>query len=212
MNRQIRNLVISMALTTFAGLGLTALAQSPSCAICERQGCAQPTCAQPTCGPVCPQPTCAPVCAQPTCCADPCVDKRDLGKRIEHNADRLRSHFKHSLECVDDCEKDNYRESVRNFERATDDLRSALRDDCADNSAIVNEVLDLAHCISPLMDPCRLDEKANAAWTALQSDLQTLAAQYCTSACFQEPITLQQECCEQPSCCPAPTQTCCPSH
>lgn len=213
MNRQLKNLVISMALTAFAGLGLTALAQSPSCCpqpVCAQPVCAQPVCPQPTCAPACPQPTCEPVCAQPTCCGDPCVDKKALIKSIEHNADKLRDHFKKSLKCVDDCESDQYKEAVRNFERATDRLEHDFKD-CCDVNGQVQEVLDLANCISAYMDPCRLDEKANEAWTCLRSDLETLAAQYCTTACFQEPISIQPACCPQPTCCPAPVQTCCPN-
>jgi hypothetical protein len=215
MNRQLKNLVISMALTAFAGLGLTALGQSPSCCpqpVCAQPVCAQPACPQPTCAPACPQPTCAPACAQPTCCSDPCLDKKDLAKRIEKNADKLRSHFKKSLKCIDDCEADGYKESVRNFERATDRLKHDFKD-CCDLNGQVQEVLDLANCVSALMDPCRLDAKASAAWTALHSDLETLASAYCTTASFQEPISIQPTC-PQPACCPAPApavQTCCPN-
>src|SRR5262249_7484157 len=157
MNRQLRNLVISMALTAFAGLGLTALAQSPSC-------CPQPVVAQPVCAqPVVVQPVAC--CEQPACCGDPCADKCELVKRIEKNADRLRSNFKKSLRCIDDCQVEGWHENVRNFERATDRLEKDAKDCCCDLTAQVQEVLDLANCISPYMDPCRLNSKASEAWS-----------------------------------------------
>jgi hypothetical protein len=202
MNRQLRNLVISMALTAFAGLGLTALGQSPSC--CPQPVVAQPVCAQPV---VVQQVAC---CEQPVCCGDPCVDNCELIKRIEKNADRLRSNFKKSLKCIDDCQVEGWNEGVRNFERATDRLWKDQRKGSCDLNGSVQEVLDLANCISAYMDPCRLDEKASEAWSCLQTDLQTLASQFCTSVCFQEPISVQP-CCPQPACCPAPAPVCCPA-
>jgi len=203
MNRQIRNVITSLMISAFAGIGLTAFAQSPSC--CPEPVCAQPVCAQPVCAqPACPQPVVC--CEQPTC-GDPCLDRKDLVKRIEKNADGLRKHFKKSLECVDGCEAETYKENVKNFERATDRLRKDF-DDCGDMSAQVREVLDLANCISAYMDPCSLNSKALADWTALRGDLETLAGEYCTTASFQQPVSLQPACVVQPVqvvqpvCCP----------
>ncbi|HEX5085123.1 MAG TPA: hypothetical protein VFY40_24055 [Blastocatellia bacterium] len=76
--------------------------------------------------------------------------------------------------------------------------------DCerCDVTGEVQEVLSLANCISRYMDPCSLCPEATEAWTALQCDLQTLAGQYCTTASFQQPVSLA---CPVPVCAqPAP--------
>ena len=66
----------------------------------------------------------------------------------------------------------------------------------------VQEVLSLANCISRYMDPCSLCPEATEAWTALTCDLQTLAGQFCTTASFQQPISLAcpVPVCAQPTC------------
>src|SRR5262249_38637327 len=103
MKRQISNVAISLLITAFAGIGLTAFAQSPSC--CPQPVCAQPVCPQPVCAqPACPQPTAC--CEQPVC-GNPCLDNKDLVKRIEKSADHLRKYFKGSLKCLD-CVPDDY--------------------------------------------------------------------------------------------------------
>jgi len=233
MKRQFRNAITSLMISAFAGIGLMAFGQDPCCpkpVACVAQTCPEP-CPKPACvvqpvaQPVvqevvqqvqtCPDPCPQPVaCVQPACvaqpvCGDPCLDRKDLVKRIEKNADRLRKHFKKSLKenCIEGCEADAYKESVREFERATDRLRKEYGDSC-DLSGNVREVLDLANCISAYMDPCSLDSKASADWTALRSDLETLASEYCTTASFQEPTSLRPACVVQPVqvvqpvCCP----------
>lgn len=216
MKRQIRNAIASLMISAFAGIGLMAFGQSPCCpqpVACVAQTCPEP-CPQPACvvQPVvqtCPDPCPQPVaCAQPVCveqptCGNPCIDRKDLVKRIEQNADGLRKHFKKSLKhnCIEGCEADAYQESVRNFERATDRLRKEYKHSC-DLSGNVREVLDLANCISAYMDPCSLDPKAAADWTALRGDLETLASEYCTTASFQEPTSLKPVQVVQPVCCP----------
>ncbi|MCG3159572.1 MAG: hypothetical protein JMDDDDMK_00566 [Acidobacteria bacterium] len=219
MKGQIRNVVTSFLLTAFAGIGLTALAQDPAC--CPKPvACAQPVCAQP----VCTQPVCAqPVCAQPACpqlttcvsgCPDPCMDNCALVKRIEKSADKFKKYFDRSLKhsCLG-CEKDEYMDNVKAFEKATDRLKKDYGKEC-DTSGQVQEVLRLAECISAYIDPCTLCPEAVAEWSSLRSDLESLAAQNCTTACFQQPISLQppQPVCVQQTCqtCPAPVvQTSC---
>jgi hypothetical protein len=104
---------------------------------------------------------------------------------------------------------DSYYESVKEFERATDRLKKYYRRDCdaCDIQGEVQEVLALANCISAYMDPCNLCPEVTESWTELQADLQQLAAQYCTTASFQQPISLA---CPVPACvqptCVQPTQ------
>ena len=210
MNRQIMNVVTTLLITAFAGFGLTASAQDPSC-------CPQPVaCAQP----VCPQPV---ACVQQvTCtvaCGDPCMDMEALVKRIEKGADEFRKDFNDSLSS--DClgcvsfDADSYKDQVKAFEKATDRLRKDYGDEC-DVSGQVQEVLSLANCISAYIDPCTLCPEAVAEWNALRADLETLAAQYCMVATFQQPVSLQpQPVCAQPVCVQqvvAPQPVCCPTH
>jgi hypothetical protein len=125
-------------------------------------------------------------------------DRYELVKRIEDNADDVRKYFKRSLDCLE-CASDDYYDSVKEFEKATDRLRKDGKHDDCDLSGQVNEVLRLAECISAYMDPCSLCPEVTEAWNCLRTDLQALAAQYCNSVAFQQPISLQ------PSC-PAPVQ------
>lgn len=218
MKRQIRNAIANMAITIFAGLGLIAFGQSPqvACPCPVQQPVAQPvvvqqpveqnrTVQQPVeqnCTvkqvveefvvqqPVAPQP----VAPQTMACADLC----DLIKSIESEADDLRKYFRRSARCLD-CVDGSYYESVREFERATDRLkRNYRRSDCeaCDVAGDVQEVLALAKCISAYMDPCSLCPEATEAWTGLQADLCQLAGQFCTTATFQQPVSLA---------CPVPT-------
>src|SRR6266540_516043 len=218
MKRQIRNAITSLVVTAFAGLGLMAFGQNP--------GSPQPTCPVQTVQPVA-QPCSQPVVVQtveeipvqqptacvqqPTACAAQttacCTDLCVLVKDIEKNGDRLRKYFKRSTRCLD-CVDDSYYESVKEFERATDRLKKHYRHDCDsyDIQGDVQEVLSLANCISAYMDPCSLCPETTEAWTELQADLQQLASQYCTTACFQQPISLAcpvpcvQPTCAQPTC------------
>src|SRR6266511_567222 len=206
MKRQIRNAITSLVVTAFAGLGLMAFGQNP--------GSPQPTCpvqtVQPVAQPVVIQQPTACV-QQPTACAAQttacCTDLCVLVKDIEKNGDRLRKYFKRSTRCLD-CVDDSYYESVKEFERATDRLKKHYRHDCdsCDIQGDVQEVLSLANCISAYMDPCSLCPETTEAWTELQADLQQLASQYCTTACFQQPISLAcpvpcvQPTCAQPTC------------
>src|SRR5215813_6861255 len=235
MNRQIRNAITSMVVTAFAGLGLMAFGQNPgspqqTCPVQTVQPVQQPVVIQQPVEQNCtvkqvveeyvaPQPTAVvqqPVaCAQgAACCTDLCV----LVKDIESNADRVRKYFRRSVRCLD-CVDDSYYESVKEFERATDRLKKNYRRDCdsCDIQGDVQEVLSLANCISAYMDPCSLCPETTEAWTELQADLQQLASQYCTTACFQQPISLAcpVPACVQPTCaqpvpfvveptCPAP--------
>jgi len=146
--------------------------------------------------PVAPPPPVAPqaVAPQPIACADRC----ELIKSIEDYADDLRKYFRRSARCLE-CVDDSYYESVKEFERATDRLkRNYRRSDCeaCDVAGDVQEVLALAKCISAYMDPCNLCPEVTEAWTGLQADLCQLAGQFCTTASFQQPISLA---------CPAPT-------
>src|SRR5262245_28075720 len=150
MKRQIRNAITSLVVTAFAGLGLMAFGQNPSCPqptcpVQTVQPVAQPVVIQQTVEQTCPQPVVIkqvveefpvqqptavvqqPVaCAQgATCCTDLCV----LVKDIEKNGDRLRKYFRRSLRCLE-CADDSYYESVREFERATDRLKKEYRRDC----------------------------------------------------------------------------------
>ena len=194
MKRQIRNAITSLVITAFAGIGLVAFAQNPCCPqpVTTVQTVQQQVVVEET------------TVEQPTCCPGPtCECTKELVKSIESNADRLERHFKRSLRrnCIEGCDADAYKEAVSNFEDATDRLKKQFRHCCELTPEQVQEVLDLANCISQYMDPCMLDEKAAEAWTCLQGDLQTLASQYCTTACFQQPVSLRPAC---------PVQTCCP--
>ena len=226
MNRQIRNAISSLMIAAFAGLGLMAFGQSPC-------GCPQPCVAQPV-QPVTYQPVVQevlqPVAVQPVAqtCPAPCQqpvafsgnfvtgDPYELAKEIERNADDLRKYFRRSLRCLD-CVSDDYYENVREFERATDRLRSDVKHEDCDVAGQVNEVLRLAECISAYMDPCSLCPEVIEAWTCLQGQLQTLAAQHCNSVAFQQPISLQPSC-PVPASFVQPVQTvqpapvCCPAN
>jgi len=228
MKRQIRNAITSLVVTAFAGLGLMAFGQNPcspqpTCPVQTVQPVAQPVVIQQTVEQPCSQPVVVqtveeiPVqqptaCVQqPTACAAQttacCTDLCVLVKDIEKNGDRLRKYFKRSTRCLD-CVDDSYYESVKEFERATDRLKKHYRHDCdsCDIQGDVQEVLSLANCISAYMDPCSLCPETTEAWTELQADLQQLASQYCTTACFQQPISLAcpvpcvQPTCAQPTC------------
>ena len=223
MKRQIRNVITSFVVTAFASIGLMAFGQSPCpCTTQTVQPVApQPVVIQQTVEQTCPQPTViqtveefvqqpvaqpvaqpVPCAAQTTaCCADLC----DLVRSIEKHADHLRSEFKDSVKCLE-CADDSYYDSVKEFERATDRLKKHYRHDCdaCDIQGDVQEVLSLANCISAYMDPCSLCPETTEAWTELQADLQQLASQYCTTASFQQPISLA---CPVPVC-PAPAPAC----
>jgi len=221
MKRQIRNAITSLAITAFAGLGLMAFGQNPcspqpACPVQTVQPVAQPVVVQQTVEQTCSQPvvvqTVEEVVQQPTACVQPttcaqttacCADMCELVKDIEKNGDRLRKYFKRSTRCLD-CVDDSYYESVKEFERATDRLKKYYRRDCdkCDVTQEVQEVLSLANCISAYMDPCSLCPEATEAWSALQCDLQTLAGQFCTTASFQQPISLAcpVPVCPQPTC------------
>jgi hypothetical protein len=157
------------------------------------------------------------VSAQPAACAQPvataqtvaCEDLCDLVKRIEKHADHLRKDFKDSLECLD-CVDDSYYESVKAFEKATDRLKRHYRDDCdaCEVADDVQEVLALANCISAFMDPCSLCPEAICEWTDLPADLQALAGQFCTTAAFQQPVSLQPATFVAQPTCVAPQPTC----
>src|SRR5262245_33385575 len=223
MKRQIRNAITSLVVTAFAGIGLMAFGQTPSCPqptcpVQTVQPVAQPVVIQQTVEQTCTQPVVIqqtveeiPV-VQPTACVQQpvacaqgtaCVDLCDLVKDIERNGDRLRKYFRRSVRCLD-CVDDSYYESVKEFERATDRLKKYYRRDCdsCDIQGEVQEVLSLANCISAYMDPCSLCPEVTEAWTALQGDLQQLAGQFCTTACFQPPISLAcpVPACVQPTC------------
>src|SRR5262245_54504753 len=223
MKRQIRNAITSLVVTAFAGIGLMAFGQTPSCP--------QPTCpvqtVQPVAQPVVIQQTVEQPCSQPVviqqtveevpvqqptvCVQQPvacaqgtaCVDLCDLVKDIEKNGDRLRKYFRRSVRCLD-CVDDSYYESVKEFERATDRLKKYYRRDCdsCEITGDVQEVLSLANCISAYMDPCNLCPEVTEAWTELQADLCQLAGQFCTTATFQQPVSLAcpVPACVQPTC------------
>src|SRR5262249_21391277 len=163
MKRQIRNVITSLAITAFAGIGLMAFGQNPCPPqpACPVQPVAQPVVIQQTVEQTCPQPVLiqtveeipveqpvpqpAPCVQQPTACAQTggcCADLCELVKDIEKTADHLRSEFKHSVKCLD-CVDDSYYESVKEFERATDRLKKHYRDDCnaCDIQGDVQEVL-----------------------------------------------------------------------
>jgi hypothetical protein len=212
MKRQFRNAITSLAIAAFAGIGLIAFGQNPCSPqpTCPVQPVAQPVVVQQTVEQTCTQPTVVQTvqdfvvqpqtCAQTTtCCADMC----ELVRNIEKNADDLRKYFKRSARCLD-CVDDSYYESVKEFEKATDRLKKEYKHDCekCDVTQEVQEVLSLANCISAYMDPCSLCPEAISAWTDLQCDLQTLAGQYCTTASFQQPISLAcpVPVCAQPTC------------
>src|SRR5262245_23257068 len=219
MNRQIRNAITSMVVTAFAGLGLMAFGQNPgspqqTCPVQTVQPVQQPVVIQQPVEQNCTvkqvveefvqQPTA--VVQQPVTCAQgatACVDLCDLVKDIESYADDLRKYFRRSVRCLD-CVDDSYYESVKEFERATDRLKKEYRRDCnsCDIQGEVQEVLSLANCISRYMDPCSLCPEVTESWTALQADLQQLAGQFCTTACFQQPISLAcpVPACVQPTC------------
>lgn len=234
MKRQIRNAITSFVVTAFASIGLMAFGQSPC--PCPTQT-VQPVAPQPvviqqtvdqtvpqTAPQTCQQPVviqtveefvAQPV-AQPTACVQPvaapqttaCADLCDLVRSIEKHADHLRSEFKDSVKCLD-CVDDSYYDSVKEFERATDRLKKHYRDDCdsCDIAGDVQEVLALANCISAYMDPCSHCPEVISEWSELQADLQQLASQYCTTAAFQQPVSLA---CPVPACvqptCPQPAQ------
>ncbi|HKQ79478.1 MAG TPA: hypothetical protein VJ810_37640 [Blastocatellia bacterium] len=223
MKRQIRNAIANMAITIFAGFGLIAFGQSPQgtcpCPVQQPvvQPVAQPVVVQQTVEqnctvqktveefvvqqPVAPQP----VAPQTMACADLC----QLVRSIESYADDLRKYFRRSVRCLD-CVDDSYYESVKEFERATDRLKRNYRhSDCeaCDVAGDVQEVLALANCISAYMDPCSLCPEVTEAWTGLQADLCQLAGQFCTTAAFQQPVSLAcpVPVCAQPTCVqPAP--------
>jgi hypothetical protein len=212
-----------MAIMAFAGIGLLAYGQSPTqpCPVTQtveqtvQQTVQQPVTVQQTVEQTCTQPQVIQtvqdfvvqpqVTQQPIACADLC----ELVKSVEDNADDLRKYFRRSLRCLE-CADEAFYDSVKEFERATDRLKRHYRhsgcEQC-DVAGEVQEVLSLANCISRYMDPCSLCPEATEAWTALQCDLQTLAGQYCTTASFQQPISLAcpVPVCAQPTCAqPAP--------
>jgi hypothetical protein len=214
MNRQIRNVITSLVVMVFAGIGLTAFGQDPTQTSPAQQPVMQPV-GQPVVIQQTTEQNCTvqqtvqdfvvqqPQAAQPLACADLC----ELIKSIESNADDVRKYFRRSVRCLD-CVDDSYYESVREFERATDRLkRNYRRSDCeaCDVAGDVQEVLALANCISAYMDHCSLCPEATEAWTELQADLSQIAAQFCTTATFQQPVSLA---CPVPACaqptCPAP--------
>lgn len=220
MSRQILNVVTTLLISAFAGLGLTASAQDPCCP--QPVACPQPvTCVQPVqpvvqtvvqpvvqtvaCPQPCPQPVvqtiAQPVCPQTTSCVVQTVayasygaNLEDLVKRIEKGADKFRKYFNNSLSS--DClqcvsfDADAYKDQVKAFEKATDRLKKDYGDEC-DVSGQVNEVLRLAGCISAYIDPCTLCPEAVAEWNSLRADLDTLASSYCTAVAWQQPISLQ---------------------
>jgi membrane-bound lytic murein transglycosylase len=213
MKRQISNAITCMAIMAFAGIGLLAYGQSPTqpCPVTQtvEQTVVQPVVVQQPVEQTGTQPTVIQtvqdfvvqpqVTQQPVACADLC----ELVKSVEKNADELRKYFRRSLRCLE-CADEAYYDSVKEFERATDRLKKHYRDDCdqCDVTGDVQEVLALANCISQYMDPCSLCPEATEAWTDLQCDLQTLAGQFCTTASFQQPISLA---CPVPVCAqPAP--------
>jgi hypothetical protein len=222
MKRQIRNAITCMAIMAFAGIGLLAYGQCPTCPVqtvaqpvtvqqTVEQTVAQPVVIQQTVEQTCPQPTVvqtvqdfvvqqpqAPV--QTTACADLC----ELIKSVEDTADDLRKYFKRSVRCLE-CADESYYDSVKEFERATDRLKKNYRRSDCDSCEIagdVQEVLALANCISAYMDPCSHCPEVMEEWTALQGDLQQLAGQFCTTACFQQPVSLAcpVPVCAQPTC------------
>jgi hypothetical protein len=221
MKRQIRNAITSLVVTAFAGLGLMAFGQNPcspqpTCPVQTVQPVAQPVVIQQTVEQPCSQPvvvqTVEEIPVQPTACVQQpvacaqtasCVDLCELVKDIEHTADHLRHEFKDSVKCLD-CVDDSYYESVKEFERATDRLKKHYRHDCdsCDIQGDVQEVLSLANCISAYMDPCNHCPEVIAEWTELQAQLQQLAGQFCTTASFQQPISLAcpVPACVQPTC------------
>jgi hypothetical protein len=218
MKRQIRNAISCMAIMAFAGIGLLAYGQSPT-----QTGPVQTVVQQPAQQPVVVQQPVEQTCTQPTVVqtvqdfvvqqqqpqvqTTSCADLCELIKSVEDNADDLRKYFRRSLRCLE-CADEAYYDSVKEFERATDRLKRHYRhSDCnsCDVSGEVQEVLALANCISAYMDPCSLCPEATEAWTGLQADLCQLAGQFCTTANFQQPVSLAcpVPVCAQPSC-PAP--------
>jgi hypothetical protein len=223
MKRQIRNAITSFVVTAFAGIGLMAFGQTPT-QTCPVQT-TQPVVIQQTVEQTCPQqPTVQPTVIQtvqdfvvqqpqaPAAAPIACADLCELIKDIEKTADHLRSEFKDSVRCLE-CADDSYYDSVKEFERATDRLKKNYRrSDCnaCDIAGDVQEVLALANCISAYMDPCSHCPEVIEEWTALQGDLQQLAGQFCTTASFQQPVSLACPVpCVQPTCpAPAPVVSC----
>src|SRR5215471_2601865 len=207
MKTQIRNAITSLAITALAGIGLMAFGQDPAQTPAQTCPAPQPVVIQQTVEQqTCTQPqvvqTVQDFVVQPqtttTCCADMC----ELTRSLRSNASDLRKYFRRSarnLDCIDD----SFYENVKEFHRATRRLRREYRRDCqhCDVTQEVQEVLNLAHCISAYMDPCSLCPEAISSWQELQCDLQTLAGNYCTTASFQQPISLAcpVPVCAQPS-------------
>jgi hypothetical protein len=222
MKRQIRNVITSLMVTAVASIGLVAFGQNPSVPqqtpVQTVQPVQQPVEIQQTVEPTCTQPVKVVqtveefTVQQPTACVQQpvacaqgvsCVDLCDLVKDIEKTADHLRHEFKDSVRCLE-CADDSYYESVKEFERATDRLKKHYRRDC-DSCEIqgeVQEVLALANCISAYMDPCSHCPEVISEWTELQAQLQQLAGQFCTTASFQQPVSLAcpVPVCAQPTC------------
>jgi hypothetical protein len=215
MKRQIRNAITCMAIMAFTGIGLLAYGQTPTQSPVTQtveQTVVQPVTVQQPVEQTCTQPTVIQtvqdfvvqpqpqvVQQQPVACADLC----ELVRAVEKDADHLRKYFRRSLRCLE-CADEAYYDSVKEFERATDRLKRHYKHNCdqCDVTGDVQEVLALANCISKYMDPCSLCPEATEAWTALQCDLQTLAGQFCTTASFQQPVSLA---CPVPVCAqPAP--------
>jgi hypothetical protein len=219
MKRQIRNAIHCMAIMAFAGVGLLAYGQTVEQTV-QQQSVQQPVVTQQPVGQTCTQPTVIQTVQdfvvqpqpQPVVAAAPttssCADMCELVRAVERDADDLRKYFRRSVRCLE-CADDAYYDSVKEFERATDRLKRHYKHNCdqCDVTGDVQEVLALANCISKYMDPCSLCPEATEAWTALQCDLQTLAGQFCTTASFQQPISLAcpVPVCAQPTCAqPAP--------
>ncbi|HEY8460313.1 MAG TPA: hypothetical protein VIM99_08035 [Blastocatellia bacterium] len=243
MKRQIRNAISCMAIIAFAGIGLLAYGQCPCPArtvVAQKpveqtvgqpavvqqtveQTVTQQTVVQQPVEQTCTQPTVVQhvqdFVVQPATTAAPvaCADLCELVKDIEKAADHLRSEFKDSIECLE-CADESYYDSVKEFERATDRLKKHYRHSCDSCDVVgdVQEVLALANCISAYMDPCSHCPEVIEEWTELQADLQQLATQFCTTASFQQPVSLAcpVPVCAQPACPqPAPVivQPTCPA-
>ena len=104
-------------------------------------------------------------------------------KRVEDRSDKFKKEFDKSLDrsrLNNTRREDQLNDYAEDLEKATDELRREFdrRDAWAENKSEVRKCLEIATKINVAMRARRLGPKVESTWSALRSELNTLAGVY----------------------------------
>jgi hypothetical protein len=124
--------------------------------------------------------------AQPRAARGRIYTKSDVDriiKRVEDRSDKFKKEFDKALDrsrLNNTRREDQLNDYAQDLEKATDELRREFdrRDTWAENKSEVRKCLEIATKINVAMRARRLGPKVESTWSALRSELNTLAGVY----------------------------------